>query len=60
MIGDANFFLRISSSWVIIRLHNEDQLHRLSGSLCGSCDGVGGVVIVGWAGLQKSSTFLGG
>ena len=31
-LGDPNFFLHISSSWVKIRLHTENQLPRLPGS----------------------------
>ena len=30
--GDPYFFLHISSSWVKIRLHTENQLPKLSGS----------------------------
>ena len=31
-LGDPYFFLHISSSWVKIRLHTENQLPKLSGS----------------------------
>ena len=31
-IGDPYFFLHISSSWVKIRLHTENELPMLSGS----------------------------
>ena len=32
---DPYLFLHISSSWVKIRLHTNNQLPRLPGSLCG-------------------------
>ena len=41
--GTPIIFLYISSSWVELRLHNENQLPRLSGSGLKVCGGVGGV-----------------
>ena len=52
--GDPNFFLHISSSWVKIRLHTENQLARLPGSALkvyvGGWGEVGGVRWGGWVG----------
>ena len=42
-LGDPYFFLHISSSWVKIRLHTENQLPKLSGSALK-------VYVVGWVG----------
>jgi hypothetical protein len=39
----AVFFLSISSSWVNIRLHTENQLYTLPGSALKVCVVVGGV-----------------
>ena len=53
-LGDPYFFLYISSSWVKIRLHTENELPRLPGSALK-------VPVVGWGGggflpIIKSST----
>ena len=40
-LGDPYFFLYISSSWVKIRLHTENELPRLPGSALKVCGGVG-------------------
>ena len=46
--GTPIFFLHISSIWVKIRLHTENQLPRLSGSGLKVC---GGVVVGWWGGV---------
>ena len=57
-LGDPYFFLHISSSWVKIRLHTENQLPGLPGSALkvsvgwGRGGGSGGVVWGGWVPLH--------